>query len=268
MPVPIYQVDAFAGRPFTGNPAGVSLLNRAAPTAWMQAVAEEMNLSETAFVTPGEAGPSLRWFTPAAEVVLCGHATLAAAHVLWEIGRFEAEAPIRFQTRWSGTLTCRRRGEVIEMDFPADPPEPVPEPAGLIEPLGIRREAITWIGRARHDYLVAASDPELVTSAEVDCRALARLETRGVILTAPGGDTDFVSRFFAPRLRVNEDPVTGSAHCVLGPFWQERLGRRRMTGEQRSARGGRVEVEPRGERIILGGRAVTWMAGAATDPEC
>jgi len=261
---PIYQVDAFAERPFAGNPAAVVLVDGAAwpDEAWMQAVAAEMNLSETAFVRrlAGDEAFGLRWFTPAAEVELCGHATLASAHVLWETGAVAGGQAIGFETLHSGRLTCRRdEAGWIAMDFPADPAAEAEPPAGLIAALGVEPTAAA---RSRYDWLIELADAAGVRSAAPDFPALRGIETRGIILTAPGeGEADFVSRFFAPRLRVEEDPVTGSAHCVLGPWWADRLGRAALTGWQASRRGGAVGVVVGGDRVALSGRAATVLRG-------
>ncbi|HEY3358893.1 MAG TPA: PhzF family phenazine biosynthesis protein [Polyangia bacterium] len=260
MPVPFFQVDAFAAAPFGGNPAAVVLLADAADPRWMQQVAREMNLSETAFlVARGDGGFDLRWFTPAVEVDLCGHATLASAHVLWQEGRVEAHAAVRFHTR-SGPLGATRAGDWIELDFPARPAAPAAAPADLGAMLGALPR---YAGRSRDDYLVLVDSEAEVRALRPDFAGLRALGTRGVIVTAaavtPG--FDFVSRFFAPGAGIDEDPVTGSAHCTLGPFWQERLGRRELTAYQASARGGVVKVRVAGERVALGGQAVTVARG-------
>jgi predicted PhzF superfamily epimerase YddE/YHI9 len=261
---PLYQVDAFTAEPFAGNPAAVCLLDAAADPGWMQRVAAEMNLSETAFLRPGaEAGRyGLRWFTPAVEVELCGHATLASAHVLYSEGLVEAGRELRFDTA-SGPLAARRDGEgAIWLDFPATPAEPVDPPAGLLEALGAG--AARWVGLSRFDYLVELADETAVRGLRPDIARLGGLGTRGVIVTAAGdgpGGHDFVSRFFAPGAGIDEDPVTGSAHCTLGPFWAERLGRSDLTGFQASSRGGLVRVRPQGDRVLLGGQAVTVLRG-------
>lgn len=257
--IPIFQVDAFAERPFTGNPAGVCLLESEPPAPWMQSVAAEMNLAETAFLWPREGGYSLRWFTPTVEVDLCGHATLASAHILWEVGRVDLREPIRFSTR-SGVLTCTRNGSLIEMDFPAEPASAVTPPPELILALG---KYPIWSGKNRMDYLLELKSEEAVRELTPDLVALAQLPSRGVIVTAasdkPG--IDFVSRFFAPQSGVPEDPVTGSAHCALGPYWSERFGKHSLVGFQASVRGGRVEVRVEDSRVILGGAAVTVFGG-------
>jgi predicted PhzF superfamily epimerase YddE/YHI9 len=261
---PLYQVDAFTAEPFAGNPAAVCLLEEDADPGWMQRVAAEMNLSETAFLRPGaEAGRyGLRWFTPAVEVELCGHATLASAHVLFTEGLAEAGRELRFDTA-SGSLAARRDADgAIWLDFPATPATPVDPPAGLVEALG--GGAARWVGRGRFDYLVELADEQAVRDLAPDVRRLEGLGPRGVIVTAAGdgpGGHDFVSRYFAPAAGIDEDPVTGSAHCTLGPFWAERLGRTELTGFQASARGGLVQVRPQGDRVLLGGQAVTVLRG-------
>ena len=260
MSVPIYQVDAFTERPFAGNPAAVVLLGAAAAAEWMQAVAAEMNLSETAFLWPEGEAWRLRWFTPAAEVDLCGHATLASAHVLWESGRLAPVEPARFETR-SGRLVARRAGDGIELDFPARPARPLPPVPGLAAALGAEP---VEVAASVDDYLVVLADADAVRALAPDLAALARLPARGVIVTAPaeaGRPCDFVSRFFAPAVGVPEDPVTGSAHCTLAVYWAERLGRSALTGWQLSRRGGRVDVRLAGDRVVIGGRAVTILVG-------
>jgi PhzF family phenazine biosynthesis protein len=263
---PLFQVDAFCAEPFAGNPAAVCLLEADADPGWMQRVAAEMNLSETAFLLPGD-GPGawgLRWFTPTVEVELCGHATLASAHVLWTEGRVPTGQAIRFDTA-SGPLAVRTGpGDAIWLDFPATPAEPMDPPTGLVEALGAGTPR--WVGRGRFDYLVELEDEAAVRGLRPDLRRLGRLEpgSVGVIVTAPAaapGGYDFVSRYFAPAAGIDEDPVTGSAHCTLGPFWAGRLGRDQLTGFQASARGGLVQVRPEGERVQLGGRAVTVLRG-------
>lgn len=251
----LVHVDAFADRPFSGNPAAVCLLDEPGETAWMQKVARELGLSETAFLWAAGDGYELRWFTPAVEVDLCGHATLAAAHVLWESGRLGGDAPARFRTR-SGPLAATCRDGWIELDFPARPAEACEWPEGLEEVLGT---GIVGVGRSADDLLVEVAHAGAVRGLAPDLRELGSYAVRGVIVTAPSGDRrfDFVSRFFAPAAGLDEDPVTGSAHCTLGPFWGERLGKAELVGYQASARGGVVRVRLAGERVILAGRAVT-----------
>jgi PhzF family phenazine biosynthesis protein len=260
MPLRIYQADAFTDVPFHGNPAAVCPLPEARSEAWMRDVAREMNLSETAFLVRRPDGAfDLRWFTPAAEVALCGHATLASAHVLWETGAHPAGEPLRFHTK-SGVLTAERLPDgFIELDFPARVPEQVPAPEGLVEALGAPAR---YVGKGGLDYLVELDAEETVRGLAPDIRRLASLPVRGVIVTARGGGGfDFVSRFFAPAVGVDEDPVTGSAHCVLAPFWAARLGKTEMLAYQASARGGVVRVRVVGDRVKLGGRAVMVLAG-------
>ena len=261
MGLKIVQVDAFADRPFSGNPAAVCVMPAARDESWMQDVASEMNLSETAFLHPENGGYRLRWFTPAVEVALCGHATLASAHVLWEDGLLPRDREARFQTK-SGLLTATARGDWIELDFPATLPTAAPAPEGLTAALGGGARP-RWVGRSRFDYLVELESEAAVRGLTPDLTALQRVEARGVMITSrattPG--FDFVSRFFAPRSGVPEDPVTGSAHCALAPFWSERLGRTTMTAYQASARGGVIRVRVSGDRVVLGGQAVTVLRG-------
>ncbi len=255
----IFQVDAFTDRPFSGNPAGVCVVPEPPDAGWMQNVAREMNLSETAFLHRQADGYNLRWFTPAVEVDLCGHATLASAHILWEVGYLEPGQQAHFHTL-SGLLTADRKGDWIEMNFPAQPEEPASAPPGLIEALGV---PVKYIGKSKFDYLVEVDSEEIVRSAKPDFSLLARVTMRGVIVTslASSKDYDVVSRFFAPQVGVNEDPVTGSAHCTLSPFWSKRLGRDELVGYQASARGGVVRVRLNGDRVYLGGQAITVLRG-------
>lgn len=259
--LPIRTVDAFAEEPFSGNPAAVCLLPEAREPAWMARVAAEMNLSETAFLVRRADGSfDLRWFTPAVEVALCGHATLASAHTLWETGALASDEAARFHTK-SGLLTAERRSDgLIELDFPARIAAPAPAPAGLAEALGARIEAV---GRSVDDYLIEVASEEIVRELTPDLRAIAELPVRGVIVTARArpGRFDFISRFFAPAAGVNEDPVTGSAHCALTPFWAARLGKLEMMGWQASKRGGAVHVRLSGDRVKLAGRALTVVIG-------
>ncbi len=259
MGLPIFQVDAFTDKPFSGNPAGVCLLPEPLDADWMQNVAREMNLSETAFLLGQDDGYNLRWFTPAVEVDLCGHATLASAHILWETGRLALGEQARFHTR-SGLLMADLRGDWIEMNFPAKPEEPANAPTGLVEALGI---PMKYIGKSHYDYLIEVESEKMVRNAKPDFSLLASVPARGVIVTslASSNDYDFVSRFFAPQVGVNEDPVTGSAHCCLSPFWSERLGKDELVGYQASARGGVVHVRLSGDRVYLGGQAVTVLRG-------
>ncbi len=257
MSVKVVQVDAFTSKPFAGNPAAVCVLPAAADETWMRHVASEMNLSETAFLHPEDAGYRLRWLTPAIEVDLCGHATLASAHVLWEDGHIAADAEARFHTR-SGLLTCNKNDDWIEMNFPAKIAEPAEPPAQLAEALGAE---LLFVGRNAFDYLVLVADEPTLRAINPNHHLLRQLPVRGVIVTARGTDYDFVSRFFAPGAGVDEDPVTGSAHAALAPFWSHRLSRTEMVGFQASARGGVVKVKMMGDRVALSGQAVTVMRG-------
>ena len=258
MGLEIWQVDAFADRPFSGNPAAVCLLPAWRADSWLQAVAAEMNLSETAFLVPRGEAFELRWFTPAVEVELCGHATLASAHYLWASGRLSPDAAARFHTH-SGALTARRRKGAIEMDFPATPAAPAEPPAGLTAALGFEPVSVH---RGGADLLVEAASEKALGAVSPDFPALAGIDARGVIVTAPGGGScDFVSRFFAPAAGIDEDPVTGSAHCALGPFWGGRLGKTDLRGYQASKRGGHVGVRLAGDRVVLSGKAATVFQG-------
>jgi PhzF family phenazine biosynthesis protein len=259
MTTPLYIVDAFASARFTGNPAAVCLLNEPAQAGWMQAVAAEMNLSETAFLAQQADSFDLRWFTPVTEVDLCGHATLASAHVLWETNRLKPDETVRFHTR-SGLLTAERTQNWIELDFPATPPEPIEPPEGLSDLLG---SVPRYVGRTPFDLLLELTDEEELHELMPDFAGLSRLPVRGFIVTTRSDDAryDFQSRFFAPAAGVNEDPVTGSAHCALAPYWAGHLGKTKMTGYQASARGGIVEVETIADRVKLRGQVVTAFRG-------
>ena len=255
----IYQVDAFTDRAFAGNPAAVCLLSAPRHEAWMAQVAREMNLSETAFLFARDDGFALRWFTPTTEVDLCGHATLASAQVLWESGVLPAGQPACFHTR-SGLLTARQSDGLIELDFPALAQTAAIAPAALLAALGVEP---VYIGRFGEKYLLEVESEEIVRRLKPDFQALRALPGRGVVVTSlaatPGHD--FVSRYFAPWVGVDEDPVTGSAHCCLGPYWGARLGKERLTAVQASARGGVVHIRLQGERVVLGGHAVTVLRG-------
>lgn len=258
MSIRIVTVDAFTNVPFAGNPAAVCVMEAPRPDDWLRNVARELNLSETAFLVPYNGDFHLRWLTPAVEVDLCGHATVASAHVLWEDGHLPAGKQARFHTR-SGVLTADRSGEWIELDFPvkiATPAEPPPEllPAlGVSSPLAVAKNVF--------DYLVEVESEEELRALKPDHSKLRKIPVRGVIVTARSSspEFDFISRFFAPGSGIDEDPVTGSAHTALGPYWGAKLGRTEMTGYQASARGGVVRVRLKDDRIILGGQAVTVM---------
>ncbi|GAC1473648.1 MAG: PhzF family phenazine biosynthesis protein [Isosphaeraceae bacterium] len=257
----IVQVDSFTDRPFGGNPAAVCVLPRPGNERWMQSVAAEMNLSETAFVHP-EGAPGLyrlRWFTPTVEVDLCGHATLATAHVLWTEGHLPEDAPARFQTL-SGPLTAERHDGWITLDFPATPATKAVDPEALAE---IVQAPARFVGQSSFDGFVELDSEAAVLAVAPDLPRLAALPFRGLIVTARASSPgfDFVSRFFAPRVGIAEDPVCGSAHCSLGPYWGERLGKADLMAYQASARGGVLRVGLRGSRILLGGQAVTVLKG-------
>ncbi|MGA2259543.1 MAG: PhzF family phenazine biosynthesis protein [Thermoguttaceae bacterium] len=254
-----FVVDAFTDRPFAGNPAAVVPLPAWPDDAWLQNVAMEMNLSETAFLVNEDDGYRLRWFTPKVEVALCGHATLASAHVLWSEGYAPTAEEIRFHTK-SGLLKATWKYSRIELDFPAEPPTESSPPPGLLEALGASAK---YVGRNRFDYLVEVESEDEVRRLAPDFARLSDLEIRGVIVTSRSTTPqyDFVSRFFAPRAGVDEDPVTGSAHCCLGPYWQGRLGKSEFTAFQASARGGVVHVRVARVRTYLGGQAVTVLRG-------
>lgn len=282
MTIPFFLVDAFTDRPFAGNPAGVCVLTAPAPAAWMQQVAREVRASETAFViAPDAETPRLRWFTPTHEVDLCGHATLAAAHALQAYdaehgnsGASPREA-VAFDTA-SGTLTAQYTDTGIRLDFPTDPPTAEAAPAGLVAACGIPTPV--WSGRSARDWVLHVDTAQAVRAAQPDMDALAQFDTRGVIITAQAdaeADHDFVSRFFGPQVGVPEDPVTGSAHCALGPYWHRRLGKPRLTGYQASERGGTVRIylppphDTADARIHLFGACQTmvrgtWQAGPDT----
>lgn len=260
MAIRIVQVDAFSNRAFGGNPAAVCVLPEAPAEEWMRSVAREMNLSETAFLVPKEDGYHLRWFTPAVEVDLCGHATVASAHVLWQDGHLAEGRQAVFYTR-SGRLTADRRGDWIELDFPAKIATQAEAPGELLPALGVA--SARFVGRNAFDYLVEVDSEETVRAMAPDHSRLGKLPVRGVIVTArsTGGEFDFVSRFFAPGSGIDEDPVTGSAHTALGPYWAPILGKADFTAFQASARGGVVRVKLQGDRVLLGGQAVTVMVG-------
>ena len=260
----IFQVDAFTDKPFAGNPAAVCIHSEARDASWMQNVAREMNLSETAFLSGQEDGFDVRWFTPVVEVDLCGHATLAAAHILWETGLLDREEQARFHTR-SGLLTAVYNQGEVELDFPTTPDEPVCGPDELSRALGV---VPAHIGRSVYDYIVEVDSEDAVRSLRPDLGVLRTFDVRGTIVTARADSPayDFVSRFFAPGAGIDEDPVTGSAHCCLGPYWSKRLGKKEFVAYQASARGGTVRVRLEGDRVILGGRAVTVLRGVIVDP--
>jgi len=263
MPLRITQVDSFTDRPFAGNPAGVCILPNAADDAWMLNVASEMNLAETAFLVKQRDGYDLRWFTPAVEVDLCGHATLASAHVLWEDGHLKPDQQARFHTK-SGLLTADRRDGLIELDFPVTPVSAAPPPPGFAEALGATPQ---FVGRSKFDFLVEVENETAVRRLDPDMTAIARVDARGVIVTSRADGKskyDFISRFFAPQSGVPEDPVTGSAHCALAPYWSEKLAKKELLAYQASSRGGELRLRVVGDRVKIGGQAVTVLRGELT----
>jgi PhzF family phenazine biosynthesis protein len=259
MRVPLYQIDAFTDVAFKGNPAAVCILTGPADDRWMQHVAQEMNLSETAFLYPQKSGYNLRWFTPAVEVDLCGHATLASAHILWESGRVPGDRIISFHTR-SGELAAGLASGAVELDFPATPEQSAEPPPQLVQALGFDP---LYVGKNEDDYLVRAPSEKSVRDLAPDFALLKQVPARGIMVTseAEASGIDFVSRFFAPRVGIDEDPVTGSAHCCLGPFWQRQTGRSHFNARQISRRGGAIGVRVESKRVFLTGKAVTVLQG-------
>ncbi|BAP87647.1 phenazine biosynthesis protein PhzF family [Burkholderiales bacterium GJ-E10] len=256
MRIPLYQIDAFAERVFAGNPAAVCPLDHWIDDATMQAIAAENNLSETAFFVPAsDDSADLRWFTPRAEVDLCGHATLASAHV-WFAHLGHAGPEVTFRTR-GGVLRVRRAAQGLQMDFPVLRTAPCEAPAGLFAALGAQPSHVL---RGR-DLIAVFDDERQISAVHPDFAALAKLDVLGILITAPGKDCDFVSRCFAPSVGVDEDPVTGSAHCGLAPYWTQRFGRNRLFARQLSRRGGALHCEVRGDRVLLEGNAVDYLRG-------
>jgi PhzF family phenazine biosynthesis protein len=254
----LLQIDAFTSEPFKGNPAAVCFMDGGRDDRWIANVAAEMNLSETAFLLPRNDGWSLRWFTPAVEVDLCGHATLASAHAIWS-ENVSSDDILQFHTR-SGVLTAKRAGDLIELDFPAKREEAIAAPAGLLDALGTTNA--TYVGRNEFDYIVELPAEAEVRNLKPDYAILRQLPVRGIIVTSRGsGEYDFISRFFAPGSGIDEDPVTGSSHCCLTPYWAQRLGKNEMHAYQASPRGGAMSVRLDGDRVKLGGRAVTILRG-------
>ncbi|MCX7921659.1 MAG: PhzF family phenazine biosynthesis protein [Clostridia bacterium] len=255
----IYKVDAFTDRAFWGNPAAVCILTEQKDEKWMQAIAREMNLSETAFLYKQDDGYNLRWFTPNVEVDLCGHATLASAHILWEEGYLGRSEQAKFYTR-SGLLTADLKEGWIELNFPSEIGFTAQIPEVLLEALGVEAKSVS---KNRFDYLVEVESEEVIRRIKPDFSNLKQVQTRGIIVTSKSSNVeyDFVSRFFAPAVGIDEDPVTGSAHCYLGPFWAEKLSKNEMIGYQVSERGGVVKVRVNSDRIFLSGQAVTILRG-------
>ena len=261
MELELFQVDAFADRVFSGNPAAVVPLRKWLPDATLQAIASENNLAETAFYLKKGEYYELRWFTPETEVDLCGHATLATAHVLFEHKKYP-DACIVFETQ-SGRLFVEREGGLLSMDFPAWEPKPFPVPERVVRGLGAKPREM-W---ATRDYLAVFDSEEEVRALRPDMGLLAELETICVICTAPGGDYDFISRSFAPGVGIPEDPVTGSSHCTLAPYWSRRLGKKTLTAFQASSRGGELFCEAMGDRVKIAGHAVCYLKGAIRLPD-
>ncbi len=255
MEIPFYQIDAFTARVFAGNPAGVCFLDQWLEDSLLQSIAAENNLSETAFLVPAGSRYDLRWFTPKVEVDLCGHGTLASAFAVFEYLNPQA-GQVDFQTK-SGLLSVERAGDLLTMNFPSRPPEPCPPPGQLAEALGIPSDRTL---KAR-DLLVVYEEEDQVRQLQPDFERVATLDTFAVIVTAPGKHSDFVSRFFAPKAGIPEDPVTGSAHCSLIPYWSERLGRKKLHALQLSERGGELYCLDLGDRVSIGGRAVAYLSG-------
>ncbi|MBN2025845.1 MAG: PhzF family phenazine biosynthesis protein [Actinobacteria bacterium] len=255
MKLPLYQVDAFASRLFTGNPAAVVPLREWLEDAAMQAIAMENNLSETAFFVPHGEGYHIRWFTPAAEVDLCGHATLATAFIVFTVIEPRRNEVV-FESR-SGLLSVSRDGDLLVLDFPSQPPAPCAVPRELAQGLGREPDEVL----CAEDYFVVFGDEAAVRRMEPDMAELKKLGLRGIIVTAPGDEVDFVSRFFVPSHGIDEDPVTGSAHCALTPYWALRLRKSKLHAWQLSHRGGELFCEDRGERVLISGRAVPYLEG-------
>ena len=251
----IHVVNAFAEGPASGNPAAVCVLEKELPDEVKQKIAFDAGCSDTAFLTEGENGFALRWFTPTTEVDLCGHATLASAHVLWELGRVPTREEIRFSTK-SGILTAANKGGLVEMDFPCREPREIEAPESLSAALS---QKPLYVGRNESDHIALYESEEIVRNAAPKMRHVKELGSRGLIITAVSGSAryDFVSRFFAPNAGIDEDPVTGSAHCCLCPFWSRRLGKKDLTGYQASERGGMVRTRLLEDRVLLAGKAFT-----------
>lgn len=258
MKTKIFIVDAFTSKAFGGNPACVCLLKNPKSETWMQQVAAEMNLSETAFLVKKKDGFGLRWFTPTIEVDLCGHATLASAHVLWEEKIVSQNKEIKFFTK-SGVLTAGFENNRVILDFPSTPEKPVKAPSNLLKALGLKK--VGYIGKSIFDYLVEVESEKTVLHLKPDFNLLATIPARGVMVTSRSKTYDFISRFFGPRSGINEDPVTGSAHCTLGPFWKKKLNKNNFSAYQASQRGGTIQVSVLNHRTLLAGQAVTVFTG-------
>jgi PhzF family phenazine biosynthesis protein len=256
--IPLYQIDAFTSRVFAGNPAAVCPLEKWLQEDLMQDIAMENNLSETAFFVPLDQGYHIRWFTPASEVDLCGHATLASAYVLFTY-LDPTMTRVTFQSR-SGLLTVSRQDDLLAMDFPSQPPKPSKAPEDLLEGLGRKPLEV----HCSEDYFLVFSSEKEIVAMEPDMTRLKKVDKRGIIVTAKGNEADFVSRFFAPKYGIAEDPVTGSAHCALVPFCAKKLGKKELLAHQVSKRGGELFCKDQGERVVISGRAVAYMQGVIT----
>lgn len=259
----LFQVDAFASELFSGNPAAVCIMEQWLPEPVMQAVAAENNLAETAFAVPEEGGYGIRWFTPETEVALCGHATLATAFVLFG-DRESGSDEIRFQSRERGTLEVRRSGDWLVLDFPVDKVEAIDIPKGIVEALGAVPQSCF---KGQTDYMLVFESEKDVRMLQPNFHLLDQIPVRGIIATSPGKECDFVSRFFAPRCGIPEDPVTGSAHTTLTPYWSGKLNKTRMKAAQLSSRGGTLRCELHGDRVLIGGRAILYMKAEIFLPE-
>lgn len=260
MTYPLFQIDAFANTPFEGNPAAVCNLENPADEAWMQSVAAEMNLAETAFVYPVNSTNNhyhLRWFTPTVEVPLCGHGTLATAHVLWNELGIDHSTPLRFDSL-SGELVVHYADSVITLDFPASPPQPIETHSELISALGVDHGVCY---QADENFLIEVNSADAVLLADPDFVKLATLAKHITVVTAASEDYDFVSRVFVPESGINEDPVTGAAHCILAPYWSDKLGKTHMKAKQVSKRGGELHLVVKGERVLISGQAITTLRG-------
>jgi PhzF family phenazine biosynthesis protein len=258
MKIPLYQIDAFTSRVFAGNPAAVCPLEKWLQEDLMQAIAMENNLSETAFFVPLDQGYHIRWFTPASEVDLCGHATLASAYVLFTY-LDPTMTKVRFQSR-SGLLTVSKQEDLLAMDFPSQPPRPSKAPENLLKGLGRKPLEV----HCSEDYFLVFSSEKEIVDMEPDMTKLKKVDKRGIIVTAKGNEADFVSRFFAPKYGIAEDPVTGSAHCALVPFWAKKLGKKDLIAHQVSKRGGELFCKDQADRVVISGRAVAYMQGVIT----
>lgn len=258
MKTKIFIVDAFTNKPFRGNPAAVCFLENPKSETWMQNVAAEMNLSETAFLVKKKDGFGLRWFTPTVEVDLCGHATLASAHVLWEEKIVSQNKKIKFYTK-SGLLTASFKNNWVTLDFPSTPEKPVKAPSNLLKALGLKK--VSYIGKSIFDYLVEVDSEKTVRHLKPDLKMLATIPARGVMVTSRSKTYDFISRFFGPRSGIDEDPVTGSAHCTLGPFWKKKLNKTHFNAHQASSRGGIIQIRLVRNRTYLTGQAMTVLKG-------